>query len=154
MNNPTIAPPTINHGITPADAAIHRASTLPEGCPERVIIELLVERHATARSPVPWSTIDYRLYQHGIDMTKEEFQTTILARSRSSAHFIGSRLGNPGGYFLIWTEEDIRLCMCDADIRIRQMQRNRDNMDLLALLAGWERPDVMNHQFPGQCGLN
>jgi hypothetical protein len=85
--------------INDARAEVRR---LPAGEPRRVILEYLLAHGVGVQNAKSWPRIAEHLEEHGIEMTREQFQQTILADTRAGTIFIGSNDHGPNrGFFLI-----------------------------------------------------
>jgi hypothetical protein len=108
------------------------------GHPTRVVLEYLLENALGRHQARPWSEIGAHLNEHGIAMTREQFQQTILAETRSGDIFIGSNDHAPGrGYFIIENRADADFAREFYTRRIAAQQTNLDQLDRL----------IERHQF-------
>jgi hypothetical protein len=104
----------------------------PETDPMRVALEYLLKRACGSKNSKPWPNLSSWLSENGIEMSKKQFQQTVLKKSRSNGVFIGSNdSGESRGYFIIVTKEDA-LVMRDFYLkRIAAEKRNLDSLNRL-----------------------
>jgi hypothetical protein len=110
--------------------------------PYRVCLEYLDQKARGRAQAKTWTEIEAELTTHGINMSREEFQQTLLKRSRGGNIFIGSNDHGPfRGYFLIVDEEDAEIAREFYCRRIHTQQTNLDHLEDLM------RREFPNHQF-------
>jgi hypothetical protein len=114
------------------DSARATVQELAEGHPKRIVLEYLLENALGRHQARPWPELAAHLNEHGISMTREQFQQTILAETRSGDIFIGSNDHSPGrGYFLIHDRADADFAREFYTRRIAAQQANLDQLDRL-----------------------
>ena len=122
--------------VDSARAAVQR---LPQGDRTRVTLEYLLQNALGRHNARPWPKLEAHLNTHGINMSREEFQQTILAESRAGDIFIGSNDHGPGrGYFIIQDRADADVAREFYTRRIAAQQANLVRLDGL----------IQRHQFP------
>lgn len=118
-----------------AKQAHNTASGLGPREPLRVVLEFLIKEAMGHTNAKPWVTIRKHLADHGIQMTKGQFQQTILKRTRSGEIFIGS---STEGYFLIEDEGDAQVMQSFYRVRIAAEQFHLDHLQQLMRAQGWQ----------------
>ncbi len=82
----------------------------PQGSPERLILEYLLQHGVGRANAQPWAEIQAHLHQHGFDWRLQKFQQGLLKASREGDMYIGSNDHLPyRGYFIIADREDAEL---------------------------------------------
>jgi hypothetical protein len=110
--------------------------------PFRICLEYLQREGRGRVNSKPFAEIQAELATHGIEMTREQFQQTLLKRTRGGDIFIGSTDHGPyRGYFLIVDEEDAEIA---REFYCRRIHDQQLNLDRLEELMGAEFP---NHQL-------
>jgi hypothetical protein len=102
--------------------------------PVRMTLEFLLTGGAGKSNAVTLRTIVAHLNERGIDISENQWQTTVLADSRRADFFIGS---GGTGYFLIETVDDAREMADFYDTRIQAEQENVANLRRQAGNVGW-----------------
>lgn len=89
-----------------------------------------------------WKEIRAELARHNIEMTREEFQQTLLKRTRGGDIFIGSNDQPPyRGFFLIVDEQDAEIA---REFYCRRIHTQETNLKRLEKLI---RDEFPNHQL-------
>lgn len=90
-----------------ANAARAEVQRLQAGSPRRIVLQYLLDHGIGVQNAKSWRRIAAYLEEHDIEMSREQFQQTILADTRSGTIFIGSTdHGRTRGYFLIGDRGD------------------------------------------------
>jgi hypothetical protein len=114
------------------ESARAAAGQLPRENQTRVVLDYLLQHGVGRGNARPWPQIEAHLNANGIFITREVFQQTILAESRSGDIFIGSNdHGASRGYFLIQDPEDAHVAREFYTRRIAAQQANLDRLDAL-----------------------
>lgn len=101
----------------------------PEGSPERLILEYLLEHGVGRAHAQPWEAIRDHLERHGFDWRLQTFQQGLLKASREGDMYIGSNDHLPfRGYFIIAEREDAELMAEWYRRRIRREQAHLDSL--------------------------
>jgi hypothetical protein len=102
--------------------------------PVRITLEFLLQNGIGRTNSVSIGTIIQHLQTHGITLTPNGFQQSILAESRGADFFIGS--GNRG-LFLIDSIADAARMRDFYQNRMRAEQQNLNNLMRAAQKVGW-----------------
>ena len=105
------------------------ANRLPANDPLRLTLEFLLQNAVGRGNAVPFSQIDRHLQRHGVAMSMQTFQHTVLQATRAGTVFIASF---NQGYFLIQNQDDAITMRDWYRNRIRSEARNLRNLRRLA----------------------
>lgn len=115
-----------------ANEAAVVARGLRPGDPMRVLLEYLLQNARGRVNAKTWPAIDRHLRENGVGVSKEQFQQTLLKRTRNGRIFIGSNdHGSGRGYFLIQDREDAAVAREFYTRRIEVQQENLNRLDEL-----------------------
>jgi hypothetical protein len=110
----------------------------PQGSPERLILEFLLQHGVGRANAQPWVAIEAHLQRHGVNWRLQTFQQGLLKDSREGDMYIGSNDHEPYcGYFIIVDREDAQLM---ADWYQRRITTEQTRLEHLTHL--------MNIQWP------
>jgi hypothetical protein len=122
--------------MNPLEIAMQYARTLPEKSPNRLVLELLVERGQERgdRRGVPWAEIEAYVRKAGASMTQNTFQQDLLT-SRRNEHtdfYIGScDHGEYAGYFIVQNDDDAEVMARWYIKRIQKESYHLSNLERL-----------------------
>lgn len=118
--------------VNDARAEVRR---LPADSPRRIVLQYLLDHGIGVQNAKSWARIAEHLEEHDIDITREQFQQTILADTRAGTIFIGSTDHGPNrGYFLIQDRGDAGTIREFYRRRIAAEQQNLGNLERLIAL--------------------
>lgn len=118
-------------------AAREEVQRLREGEPTRVVLEYLLAHGVGVQNAKSWRRIAEHLEENDIEMTREQFQQTILAETRTGEIFIGSTDHGPNrGFFLIQDRGDAGTIREFYRRRIAAEEANLANLERL-IAAEW-----------------
>ena len=113
-----------------------RIRRLPEGDPLRITLEYLNENAVGWQNAVPIDEVRAHLATQGHEMSKSQFQQTILKDTREGTIFIGVAHGK--GIYLIETRADAAKTKEFYDSRIGAELAHLGNLERLVEDQGWE----------------
>ncbi len=109
---------------------------LPEGDPFRITLEYLDDHAVGWETAVPIDDVLAYLADRGHEMSKSQFQQTILKNTREGTIFIGVAHGK--GIYLIADREDAAKTKEFYDSRIGSEMAHLTNLERLVEAEGWE----------------
>ena len=114
--------------------AINLVRTLPANTPLRITLDYLLDNGIGRNNPVPLNVIVNHIISQGINISRTEFQQTVLKETREGDIFIGT---SNRGCFLIQDVDDAIVVRDFYENRIRAEQHHLDNLRSLASINGW-----------------
>lgn len=119
-------------------SARDRASSLPTGSREKIILDYLLSNAIGRANAKPWKLISAHLATHGISIAQQTFQQGLLKESRENDIFIASTdHGRSKGYYLIEEPDDATLMKDWYENRISAEQARLENLMRIARSKGW-----------------
>lgn len=118
-------------------------ASLPDGMPEKILLDFLLANCVGHTNAKPWDVIDRHLQRHGIHWRAQDFQQGLLKQSREGPMYIGSNdHGDSRGYFLIESPEDAEVMAAWYRKRIATEQQRLNHLMVLREVQwpGWKPP--------------
>ena len=107
--------------------------------PKRIVLEYLLANAVSVQNAKSWPVIRAHLMRRRIEMSREQFQQTILAETRAGEIFIGSNDHGPNrGYYLIQDRGDAGTM---REFYRRRIAAEEQNLANLERLMGEEWPE-------------
>jgi hypothetical protein len=116
------------------NSARETVQQLPPDNHIRIVLEYMLANAVGRANAVSWGQISAGILDQGVRMTKNTFQHSVLAETRSGPIFIGS---SKSGYYLIENQADAEAMRDFYENRIAAEQQNLENLRAQSEVEGW-----------------